>query len=160
MGFTRDYIYLLVQGGLETTLRRKRRWNRWLLSSKVPYTKIDRKKEKKTISILLLKKKSQCIRLNTRGCDISAMLMKISSAGWRYRGARKRFWSRWWPMKPMLRPRTNSPFRVPILMYSSASSGVNAPLSRRRSTKQTAMHPSTLRISYIKTLKSWSDDGR
>lgn len=33
------------------------------------------------------------------------------------------------------------------LMYSSASSGVNAPLSRRRSTKQTAMHPSTFKIS-------------
>jgi hypothetical protein len=52
-------------------------------------------------------------------------------------------------MKPMLRPRTNRPFRVPILIYSSASSGVNAPLSRRRSTKQTAIHPSTLRMSYF-----------
>ena len=88
------------------------------------------------------------------------MLMKISSAGWRYRGARRRFWSRWWPMKPMLRPRTNRPFRVPILIYSSASSGVNAPLSRRRSTKQTAIHPSTLRMSYINCYKSWNDDGR
>jgi len=33
-------------------------------------------------------------------------------------------------------------------MYSSASSGVNAPLSRNKSTKQTAMHPSTFSISY------------
>jgi len=89
-----------------------------------------------------------CILPNTRGCDTSAILMKISSAGWRYSGARRRFWSRWCPMNPMLRPSTNRPFNVPILIYSSASSGVNAPLSRRRSTKQTAIQPSTLRMSY------------
>ena len=53
-------------------------------------------------------------------------------------------------MNPMLRPSTNRPFSVPILMYSSASSGANAPLSRRRSTKQTAIQPSTFRISYQK----------
>lgn len=35
----------------------------------------------------------------------------------------------------------------PTLIYSSASSGVNAPLSRRRSTKHTAIQPSTFRIS-------------
>ncbi len=53
-------------------------------------------------------------------------------------------------MKPILRPRTNRPLSVPILMYSSASSDVKAPLSRRRSTKQTAMQPSTFRISWQK----------
>ena len=48
--------------------------------SKVPHRKMDRKKERKN-HIDSPQKKSQCIRLNTRGCDISAMLMKISSAG-------------------------------------------------------------------------------
>src|SRR5436190_1675192 len=38
-------------------------------------------------------------------------------------------------------------YNVRTLMYSSASSGVNAPLSLRRSTKHTATHPSTLRMS-------------
>jgi hypothetical protein len=33
------------------------------------------------------------------------------------------------------------------LIYSSASSGVKAPLSRSKSTKETAMHPSTFRMS-------------
>jgi hypothetical protein len=46
-----------------------------------------------------------------------------------------------------LLPSTNRPLRVPILMYSPASSDVKAPESRRRSTKQTAMQPSMFKIS-------------
>jgi len=74
------------------------------------------------------------------------MLMKISSAGCLYNGALSLFWSRWCPINPIERPRTNKPFKVPILMYSSASSLEKAPESLRRSTKQTAIHPSTFRI--------------
>lgn len=51
---------------------------------------------------------------NTLGCDRSAMLMKISSAGCLYNGAHNLFWSRWCPMKPIDRPSTNKPFSVPI----------------------------------------------
>ena len=54
---------------------------------------------------------------NTLGCDKSAMLMKISSAGCLYSGARNLFWSRWCPMKPIERPSTNKPFSVPIWMH-------------------------------------------
>ena len=36
----------------------------------------------------------------------------------------------------MLRPRTTGTFRAPILMYSSASSGVKAPMSRRQGSRQ------------------------
>lgn len=54
------------------------------------------------------------ILLSMRGCEMSAMLMKMSSAGWRYSGARRRFWSKWWPMKPMERPSTKRPLSVPI----------------------------------------------
>jgi len=48
-------------------------------------------------------------------------------------------------MNPMLLPRPNNPFKVPALMYSSAPL-VNAPLPLKRSTEQTAIYPSTLRI--------------
>mmetsp|Transcript_16763 Transcript_16763/g.23477 ORF Transcript_16763/g.23477 Transcript_16763/m.23477 type:complete len:221 (+) Transcript_16763:378-1040(+) len=53
-----------------------------------------------------------------------------------------------WPMKPIDLPSTKSPLSVPLAIYSSASLLVNAPQLRRRSTKQTAMQPSTLRIKF------------
>mmetsp|Transcript_39488 Transcript_39488/g.53635 ORF Transcript_39488/g.53635 Transcript_39488/m.53635 type:complete len:210 (-) Transcript_39488:1144-1773(-) len=49
-------------------------------------------------------------------------------------------------MNPMLRPSTKSPLRHPFAMRSSASSSVKAPQLRSRSTKHTAMHPSTFRM--------------
>ena len=66
-------------------------------------------------------------------------------------------------MKPMLRPSTNIPFNEPVLMYVSASSFVKNPLKitasvsndsqatimylcLSKSTKHTAMQPSTLRM--------------
>ena len=49
-------------------------------------------------------------------------------------------------MKPVVRPNTKMAFKIPIWMYMSASSRVNCPDSRKRSTKATAMAPSTLRI--------------
>mmetsp|Transcript_13165 Transcript_13165/g.52748 ORF Transcript_13165/g.52748 Transcript_13165/m.52748 type:complete len:246 (+) Transcript_13165:569-1306(+) len=51
-------------------------------------------------------------------------------------------------MKPMERPRTKRPLRQPLAMSSSASSMVKAPQCLRRSTKQTAMQPSTLRMRF------------
>ena len=56
---------------------------------------------------------------NTLGCAKSAMLMKISSAGCLYSGARSLFWSRWCPMKPIERPSTNKPLSVPIWIHVS-----------------------------------------
>src|SRR3954454_15560782 len=34
---------------------------------------------------------------------------------YRYRPVRRRFWSRKWAIRPMLRPSTNRPLRTPIL---------------------------------------------
>jgi hypothetical protein len=71
------------------------------------------------------------------------------------------------PMNPMLLPKTKSPFKLPVVTYWSASSlnkrdtllnysigyiiisfthFVKHPEYLRRSQKETAMHPSTLRI--------------
>mmetsp|Transcript_22827 Transcript_22827/g.64822 ORF Transcript_22827/g.64822 Transcript_22827/m.64822 type:complete len:270 (-) Transcript_22827:693-1502(-) len=49
-------------------------------------------------------------------------------------------------MKPTERPSTKRPLRQPFARDSSASSRVNAPQLRSRSTKQHAMQPSTLRM--------------
>ena len=49
-------------------------------------------------------------------------------------------------MNPIERPRTKRPLRVPIFMYSAASSGVKAPEDFNKSQKETAIAPSTLRI--------------
>jgi hypothetical protein len=56
---------------------------------------------------------------------------------------------RTYPMNPIERPRTNNPLRVPIFMYSAASSGVNAPEDFNKSQKETAIAPSTLRIKAV-----------
>mmetsp|Transcript_19396 Transcript_19396/g.59734 ORF Transcript_19396/g.59734 Transcript_19396/m.59734 type:complete len:267 (+) Transcript_19396:66-866(+) len=72
----------------------------------------------------------------------------MSSQGCLYSGCLRRFWSRWWPMKPMDRPSTKRPLRQPFAMSSSASSTVIAPQCRSRSTKQTATQPSTLRMRF------------
>ena len=49
-------------------------------------------------------------------------------------------------MNPMLLPKTKSPLRLPVSTNWSASSLVKLPELRRRSTKETAMQPSTFRI--------------
>ena len=49
-------------------------------------------------------------------------------------------------MNPMLLPKTKSPLRLPVCTNWSASSLVKQPELRRRSTKETAMQPSTFRI--------------
>ena len=47
-----------------------------------------------------------------------------------------------------LRPRTNIPFKAPMSTNSCASSLVKHPQLRIKSTKQTAMHPSTFKIRF------------
>lgn len=54
-----------------------------------------------------------------------------------------------YPMNPMDRPRTNNPLRVPIFMYSAASSGVKAPEDLSKSQNETAIAPSTFKIKAI-----------
>ena len=50
---------------------------------------------------------------------------------------------------PVVLPRTKIAFKIPIWMYISASSLVNCPVSRKRSTNATAMAPSTFKIKLL-----------